>query len=262
MAELSKFTQANESPEYFIEFLNFLDNQEEISKLRTEAAKRMRVLAGQKVLDLGCGIGGATFLIADLTGPTGLAAGVDASSALIDAAKLRAKGRPEIEFRVGDACAIPYPDGYFDAARSERVFLYLPDRVSAIREMRRVVKPGGRICLIDTDIDSTAIYSTNPALTRKLTSIVAASLPNPNSGRELPALSKQAGLRNIDIATFAVTSTYEFMVRVMTDSLTKAAESGVVTRAEVVEWLGEQEALNANGDFFQAWLFVLVTGTV
>ena len=53
MAELSKFTQANESPEYFIDFLNFLDNQEEISKLRTE---------------LGCGIGGATFLIADLTG--------------------------------------------------------------------------------------------------------------------------------------------------------------------------------------------------
>jgi ubiquinone/menaquinone biosynthesis C-methylase UbiE len=262
MAELSKFTQPNESPEYFIDFLNFLDNHEEIRKLRIETATRMAVVAGQKILDLGCGIGGATFLIADLIGPTGLVAGVDASSALVDAAKHRAKNWPGIEFRVGDACAIPYPDKYFDAARSERVFLYLPDRVGAIHEMQRVVKPGGRVCLLDTDIDSTAIYSKNPALTRKMTSIVAASMPNPNSARELPALSKQAGLKNINIETFAITSPYEFLVRVMTDSLAKAAESGVITRAEVAEWLGEQADLHASGDFFQAWLFVLVTGTV
>jgi hypothetical protein len=47
-----------------------------------------------------------------------------------------------------------------------------------------------------------------------------------------------------------------------TRTLAKAAESGVITRAEVVEWLGEQAALHASGDFFQAWMFVLVTGTV
>jgi ubiquinone/menaquinone biosynthesis C-methylase UbiE len=262
MAELSKFTQPNESPGYFIDFLDFLDKQEEIRNLRAEIARRLQVGAGQAVLDLGCGIGGATFLIADLTGPTGLVAGVDASSALIDAANQRAGGRPGIEFRVGDACAIPYPDGYFDAARSERVFLYLPDRVGAIHEMQRVVKPGGRVCLIDTDIDSTAIYSTNPALTRKMTSIVAASVPNPNSARELPALSRRAGLKNIHVETFAITSPYEFLVRVMSDSLAKAAESAVVTRAEVADFLDEQAALHASGDFFQAWLFVLVTGTV
>jgi ubiquinone/menaquinone biosynthesis C-methylase UbiE len=262
MAELSKFTQPNESPGYFIDFLNFLDNHEEIRKLRIETTKRMQVVAGQKILDLGCGIGGATFLIADLTGPAGLVAGVDVSSALIDAAKHRARSWPGIEFRVGDACAIPYPDGYFDAARSERVFLYLPDRLGAIHEMQRVVRPGGRVSLLDTDIDSTAIYSTNPAMTRKMTSIVAALMPNPNSARELPALSKRAGLKNINIETFAITSPYEFLVRVMTDSLVKAAESGIITRTEVDEWLGEQAAIHASGDFFQAWLFVLVTGTV
>lgn len=262
MAELSKFTQANESPDYFVDFLNFLDNEKDIRNLRIETAKRMQVGEGQKILDLGCGIGGATFLIADLTGPTGLVAGVDASSALIEVAKRRADGRPGIEFRLGDACAIPYPDGFFDAARSERVFLYLPDRIGAIHEMQRVVKPGGRVCLIDTDIDSTAIYSTHPALTRKMTSIVAASMPNPNSARELPALSKRAGLKNINIETFAITTPYEFLLRVMTDSLAKAAERGVITRAEVDEWLSEQAALHASGDFFQAWLFVLVTGTV
>jgi ubiquinone/menaquinone biosynthesis C-methylase UbiE len=115
----------------------------------------------------------------DLTDPSGLAAGVDVSSALIDVAKQRAGARPGIEFRIGDACAIPYPDKYFEGARSGRVFLFLPDRVAAIQEMKRVVKSGGRVCLIDTDFDSIAIYSTNRALTRKMTSIIAESIPNP-----------------------------------------------------------------------------------
>jgi ubiquinone/menaquinone biosynthesis C-methylase UbiE len=263
MAEISQFTQPDTSPSYFIDFLDFLDQQENIRTLRAEGAKRMQIAAGQKVLDLGCGIGGATFLVADLTGPQGLAAGVDVSSALIDVAKQRAGARPGIEFRIGDACAIPYPDGCFDAARSERVFLYLPDRIGAIQEMKRVVKPGGRVCLIDTDIDSTAIYSANPILTRKMTSIVAASMPNPNSARELPALARKAGLEDIQVDTFSITSPHGFLVRSMSDSLLKAADQGVArTKEEVAEWLGEQAALQARGDFFQAWLFVMVTGTV
>lgn len=117
--------------------------------------------------------------------------------------------------------------------------------------MRRVVKPGGRVCLVDTDIDSTAIYSTKPALTGKMTSIVVASIPNPNSARELPALARQAGLKDIQTETFALTTPYEFLVRAMAGSLSKAAEDGVVPRAEVDEWLGEQASLHGSGDFFQ-----------
>lgn len=262
MAEIRNFTQPDTAPDYFIEFLDLLDNHSECKDFRTETAKRMNLAPGNRVLDLGCGIGGATFPLADLTGPTGLAAGVDISSALIDVATRRALNRPGIEFQVGDACAIPYPDRFFDAARSERVFLYLPDRLAAIHEMKRVVKPGGRVHLIDTDVDSTAIYSTKPALTRKLTSIVAASMPNPNSARELPALAKQAGLRDIKTETFALVTPHEFLVRAMAGSLSKAAEDGVITRAEVDEWLADQASLHASGDFFQAWLFVLSSGTV
>ena len=262
MAEIRNFTQPDTAPDYFIEFLDLLDNHSECKDFRTETAKRMNLAPGNRVLDLGCGIGGATFPLADLTGPTGLAAGVDISSALIDVATRRAWNRPGIEFQVGDACAIPYPDRFFDAARSERVFLYLPDRLAAIHEMKRVVKPGGRVHLIDTDVDSTAIYSTKPALTRKLTSIVAASMPNPNSARELPALAKQAGLRDIKTETFALVTPHEFLVRAMAGSLSKAAEDGVITRAEVDEWLADQASLHASGDFFQAWLFVLSSGTV
>jgi ubiquinone/menaquinone biosynthesis C-methylase UbiE len=100
---------------------------------------------------------------------------------MIEYAIRRAANRRGIEFHIGDACSVPNPDSFFDVVRSERLFLYLPDRPAAIREMMRVVKPGGRVCLLDTDIDCTGVYSKNPALIRKMTSVVAASMPNPNS---------------------------------------------------------------------------------
>jgi ubiquinone/menaquinone biosynthesis C-methylase UbiE len=262
MAEIGNFTQPDTAPAYFIDFLDFLDNHEQIKNFRAETAKRLNLVPGNFVLDVGCGLGGATFPLADLTGPTGLAAGVDISSALIEVATCRAAERQGLEFRVGDACAIPYPNGFFDVARSERVFLYLSDRLAAIQEMKRVVKPGGRVSLIDTDLDCTAIYSTNAALARKMTSLVAASMPHPNSARELPALARQAELRDITIETFAVATPHEFMLRVMSGSLHKAAEDGIVPRAEVEEWLGEQAGLHAKGDFFHMWFFVLVSGRV
>jgi len=262
MSKIGNFTQPDHSPAYFIEFLEFLDNHADVMNFRREAAKRLNLVAGSKVLDVGCGIGGATFPLAEITGPKGLAAGVDISSAMIEVASGRCGEREGMEFRVGQACTIPYADDFFDVARCERVFLYLPDRIAAIHEMKRVVKPGGSVCLIDTELDCTAVYSNKPALTRKMTSLVAATMPNPNSARELPALARKAGLKNVKAETFAISSPHEFFVRVMAGSLLKAAEDGIVARAEVDEWLDEQAMLHASGDFFQMWFFVMVNGTV
>jgi SAM-dependent methyltransferase len=262
MTDVSNFRQPDTSPDYFIEFLDFLDRSEGVKQLRSAITQRLQLTPGQRVLDLGCGIGGGAIPLAELTGPGGLVAGVDVSSALLEVATRRAGGNPGIEFRRGDAAAIPYEDAFFDAARCERVFLYLPDRLRALQEIRRVVKPGGRVCIMDTEVYSVSLYSSNPALTRKIIAIVGESLPNPNSARELPALARQAGLRAIETQTFAVTTPYTFMQRVMVGALDKAAQSGAISRAEVDAWLSEQAALEASGDFFQAWLFVLVSGWV
>src|SRR5262249_17088652 len=162
----------------------------------------------------------------------GLAAGIDISASMIESATRRAANRPGMEFKIADASAIPYSDGFFDAVRTERLFLYLPDRLGTLHEMKRVLKPGGRLCLIDTDIDSTAIYSNKPALTRKMTSIVAASMPNPNSGRELPVLARQAGLKNIQIDIFGASTPHEFFLLAIAAALSKAADSGTIPRSE------------------------------
>ena len=76
MSKMAHFTQPDVAPAYFIEFLEFLDNHAGIKNLRAEINKRMDLTLGNKVLDLGCGIGGATFPIADASGPAGLVAGL------------------------------------------------------------------------------------------------------------------------------------------------------------------------------------------
>jgi ubiquinone/menaquinone biosynthesis C-methylase UbiE len=262
LAEITNFQQADTAPSFFVDFLDFLDKQDSIKRVRAESYKRLRLAAGSKVLDVGCGIGGATIPLAEITGPTGLVAGVDLSSELLKVARARAGARPGLEFKNSDACAIPYPDGFFDIARSERLFLYLPDRIGVAREMMRVVKSGGQVSLIDTELDCTAIYSKKPALTRKMTSIVAATMPNGNSARELPAVARQAGLKNIQIDTLAITAPHEFFLRAIAGSLTKAAEDGTVPAAEVEEFLAEQAALHASGNFLQLWFMVIVTASV
>jgi hypothetical protein len=95
-----------------------------------------------------------------------------------------------------------------------------------------------------------------------MTSIVAASLINPNSGRELPALTRQAGLRDVKTESFSITTPHEFLARAMAGALSKAAEDGIIPRSEVDGWLAEQTTLQAHGDFFQMWFSVLVSGTV
>jgi ubiquinone/menaquinone biosynthesis C-methylase UbiE len=262
MSVISDFTQPDSAPEFFIEFLDFMDRHAAIRAARADTLERMALMPGDKVLDVGCGLGGVTFPLAKITGPAGLVAGIDIKPAFIETANHRAAGRPGVEFRVGDAGSIPYPDDFFAAAHSERVFLYLTDRLAAIEEMKRVVRPGGRVWLLDADADSMAIYSTDYPLTRKMLAVLAATLPNPYSARELPILLRRAGLRDATTDVFAISAPHEVLTRAFTATLMKAVESGELSHAEVDDWLGEQAALNASGDFFCTWLMTRCSGTV
>jgi ubiquinone/menaquinone biosynthesis C-methylase UbiE len=261
MSLVSQFARSDGQPDYLVEFLDQLDSDAPIRAARVAVAERI-AKPGDKVLDAGCGVGGATLVFLERVGPGGLVAGVDINSALIDVAARRAQARRGAQFQVADALAIPYPSGFFDAAYCERVFLYLPNRLAALQELRRVVKPGGSICLVDADIDAMAIYSTRPELTRKLTSTVAAAIPNPNSARELPALARLAGLDKMQAETFAVRVPYQFMAHAIGGVLQQAVQRGVVDKAEFDEWWDEQARLQESGDFFFAWMAVRIFGTV
>jgi arsenite methyltransferase len=112
------------------------------------------VRPGEAVLDLGCGAGFDIFIAAQLVGPAGRVVGVDLSAemlAVAGAGRTEA-GFPQIEFHEAAVEALPFPDASFDVALSNGVLNLIPDKPAALREIVRVLRPGGRLQACDMSL--------------------------------------------------------------------------------------------------------------
>lgn len=101
------------------------------------------VSRGDEVLDVGCGTGSLTRTILALGDPARVV-GIDLSERYVAFARERISD-PRVRFEVGDACALPFPDGSFDKALSLLVLHFVPEAQKAVAEMRRVARPGGTV---------------------------------------------------------------------------------------------------------------------
>lgn len=111
------------------------------------ALGRMRLSPGDRALDLGCGSGWATRLLAEKVGPTGTAIGVDVSDAMIAEAQAAA-GPAQLRFLCAPAEHIPLPDASVTHVLSVESFYYYHDQRVVLDELRRLLVPGGRIFLL------------------------------------------------------------------------------------------------------------------
>jgi SAM-dependent methyltransferase len=102
------------------------------------------VTPGQSVLDVACGTGVVARTAAERTGPEGSVVGLDRNEAMLDVAR---RVRPDLWWQVGDACALPFPDGSFDVVLSQAGLMFFDDRMRALREMGRVAGGTGRIAV-------------------------------------------------------------------------------------------------------------------
>jgi arsenite methyltransferase len=109
------------------------------------------IAPGETVLDLGCGAGFDTFMAAFAAGPQGRVAGIDLSPEMLAVAELgRAEARlTNVEFREAAVEALPFSDASFDVALSNGVLNLIPDKLAALREVFRILKPGARLQACD-----------------------------------------------------------------------------------------------------------------
>jgi ubiquinone/menaquinone biosynthesis C-methylase UbiE len=111
---------------------------------------------GMRVADFGCGIGATTRTLAEMVGPTGSVTGIDASEAqLVQTGNFCCnEGLTNVSLWKADACDTGLADGTFDVVYCRFLLIHLPDPVACLREMRRVLKPGGTIVVEDGDLSS------------------------------------------------------------------------------------------------------------
>jgi SAM-dependent methyltransferase len=107
------------------------------------------IAGAQNVLDVGCGTGSLSFCLAQNSAISAIR-GVDISATYIEHAKRR-NHDPRLAFQVGEACALPFPEASFDHALSMLVLQFIPQPALAVREMRRVTRPGGTIAAATWD---------------------------------------------------------------------------------------------------------------
>lgn len=102
--------------------------------------------AAERVVDVACGTGLIARLAAERVGPDGAVSGVDLAPDMIEVARAtRAPAAPAIDWLVRDATSLPFDDECFDVALCQMGLMFMEDRVGAVREMRRVLVPGGRV---------------------------------------------------------------------------------------------------------------------
>ncbi|TFD55155.1 methyltransferase domain-containing protein [Cryobacterium frigoriphilum] len=157
--------------------------------------------AGQRVLDVGCGPGTITVDLARRVAP-GEVIGIDASADIVRQAEGLAfdEGVHNVRFRVGDVYAIDLPDASVDVVHAHQFMQHLSDPVSAMREIRRVLRPGGVFAARDVDYGGVMVYPALPGLTawqRVYRQVHRWNGGEPDAGRHLTAWARAAGFTDV-----------------------------------------------------------------
>jgi arsenite methyltransferase len=150
---------------------------------------------GQDVLDIGSGPGFLACEMAEETGPGGSVRGIDPSDAMLSVARQRrpATGSAPVEFGPGQATELPFPDGAFDVVTSTQVYEYVDDMPAALAEAHRVLRPDGRLLVLDTDWESIVWRSSDAGRMRKVLAAWDEHLADPHLPRRLTGLLAEAG---------------------------------------------------------------------
>jgi ubiquinone/menaquinone biosynthesis C-methylase UbiE len=165
----------------------------DVVEQRRQVIAALALKPGERVLDIGSGPGLLAAEMAAVVGPDGAVHGVDPSESML--AMARGRGAPATEFHAAGALEVPFGDGSFDAAVATQVYEYVEDMPAALAEAHRVLRPGGRLLVLDTDWDSIVWRSSDDERMRRVLRAWDEHLVDPHLPRRLTGLLRDAGFR-------------------------------------------------------------------
>jgi len=168
-----------------------------------------------------------------------------------------------IQWGAGLAEVLPFQDSSFDGVFAARLLLHVEEPQLVLNELRRVVRPGGRVVVMDWDYDTIALDHSDRELTRRLTHWRCDHHGGNNwSGRQLWGLMTAAGL--VNVKAVPVVSVAQHENDSLTLSLFKAAQvardGGAIAPNEYETWVSELNSSLATGRFFASIVYFIVVG--
>ena len=210
--------------------------------------------AAERILDVGCGPGYYVQELVEAVGPEGGVHGVDSSAPMLAVARQRCEALANATFDEGDAGRLPVEDGSFDAAVSVQVMEYVADVPSALAEIRRALRPGGRVVLWDVDWTTVSWHSEDPARMERMLRAWDEHLVHPALPRRLAPLLRAAGFEDVRMEAHSFAAA-ELTPDAYAGSLVAMIEPFVAQlghEEEVRAWAAEQRELSERGEFYFA----------
>jgi ubiquinone/menaquinone biosynthesis C-methylase UbiE len=211
-----------------------------------------------RVLEVGCGTGATLRALVRRADFKGSAIGVDQSPEFIAAARRFAAEEPAvsgIQFDVGDAHQLDFPDASFDVVFAHTLISHVTDPLAVLMEMVRLVKPGGRLAIFDGDYASMTYALPDHDLGQQIdAALVKASFNNPRIMRDLPRMMPEFGLSlesgwGEAVVEIGTGSYFKSFAETYAPYIVKA---GYFPSAVIDGWLATQLQAIAEGSFFAA----------
>jgi len=223
---------------------------------------------GERILEVGCGSGILCRLMAPHLRPNGHVSGLDISPHFLLEAKnfcLQEELEEYITLECGMGEALPYPNAVFDGAFAARLLLHTNDPDAIVHEMVRVVKPGGRVVIMDWDFDSVVVDHPERELTRRLSHWRNDHHGGNNcSGRQLWRQMVSVGLK--DLGVQPIVSVAHTEADSLTQSLLRAAQvarnGDAISTDEYNIWVQALKERIKEGTYFASIIYFVVTGIV
>lgn len=217
------------------------------------------------VLDVGCGKGYDLRRIGEMLGPDARLVGVDSSQKAIDAAKAEVQGDARFTLVTADISqGLPFGDGEFDLVFSRDVLECITDKDALIREVHRVLRPGGQVVFAHWDWDSQVIDGSDKDLVRKIIHTFGDWkqdwMTDCDSwmGRRLWRVFNRRGLFEGRVYPYVLTSTE--IERSTVRDFEALVRRDMISREEYDRFIGDIESLAAKGEYFQAMTAYIYVG--